>query len=301
MDIAHDLLPVDTIALRDAFWHVVWGLQDHLFTRPLLRPDNEALLRRIMTIVVGTDVIADIIDQLRCDGPNYHTTGYDTTHRIANLFFRQHAMAGNIRTFVRDPETGTILRLDPLGWHINESQPVPIGLFSNYVHPSLPEASGPDGTLIRGALRPVFLRAEFFFWVDITFPGLTSIKPWLFSYRPFPFPDFVGFHDHVPESTSPEHSQSSAPGAPPLVHENATKGSKHQRSGRRRGRPPGSGSYEKDDAPLVSKMDQLIKAGSSVEDAADQFAPEAKGGGSIDSRSDRLRKRYYQKCRVEDK
>jgi hypothetical protein len=87
MELAHDLLPADTTALSDAYWHAAWGLQDHLFTCRLLRQDNEALLRKLMTLVVGDHIIDGITGQLRYDVLDYDTLGYDALHRIANLFF----------------------------------------------------------------------------------------------------------------------------------------------------------------------------------------------------------------------
>lgn len=63
--------------------------------------------------------------------------------------------------------------------------------------------------------------------------------------------------------------------------------------GKQRGRPRGSGTYAKDDAPLLAEMRALIEAGQakSPNDAAQQVAPRAKGA-SPDSIVKRLRDAY---------
>ncbi len=61
------------------------------------------------------------------------------------------------------------------------------------------------------------------------------------------------------------------------------------------GRKKGQGSLARSDKPLVQKMHKLIEGDeeeASVLSAAEQFAGEAKGGGTRDSKIDRLRKRY---------
>ena len=63
---------------------------------------------------------------------------------------------------------------------------------------------------------------------------------------------------------------------------------------KRRGRKPGSGSYEKDDAPLIKEMGGLIaedKAASPYA-AAMQIVDKAKGGGTPESKARRLVDRY---------
>lgn len=65
----------------------------------------------------------------------------------------------------------------------------------------------------------------------------------------------------------------------------------------RRGRKKGSGSYADKDAPLVKEMRVLLKKKEafSVEAAAAKVASKAHGAGTIDSKRDRLAKRYQAK------
>jgi hypothetical protein len=62
----------------------------------------------------------------------------------------------------------------------------------------------------------------------------------------------------------------------------------------RRGRPPGSGTYDKSDAPLLLEMSTLLKDGtaSSVHAASMAVAGRAAGGGTIESKARRLRDAY---------
>jgi hypothetical protein len=61
-----------------------------------------------------------------------------------------------------------------------------------------------------------------------------------------------------------------------------------------RGRKPGEGSYRNLDTPLLLKMRQLLSAGNaaSAEEAARQVASRAHGGGSPDSKAERLARRF---------
>lgn len=63
-----------------------------------------------------------------------------------------------------------------------------------------------------------------------------------------------------------------------------------------RGRPKGSGSYAEADAPLLAEMRQLIagQEAFSPDGAAKMIAHKAKGGGTLDSRANRLARRYSQ-------
>ena len=60
-----------------------------------------------------------------------------------------------------------------------------------------------------------------------------------------------------------------------------------------RGRPKGSGSLEKADAPIVAKMKDGLKTGkfNSVHAAAQHYAPEAAGSGAPQSKVERLMRR----------
>lgn len=63
-----------------------------------------------------------------------------------------------------------------------------------------------------------------------------------------------------------------------------------------RGRKPGEGSYAKVDAPLLAEMSRLLDEGkvASPEEAARQVAPRALGGGTLESKTERLAKRFRQ-------
>lgn len=71
------------------------------------------------------------------------------------------------------------------------------------------------------------------------------------------------------------------------------------RAGTKRGRPAGSGSYEKDDEPLLTDIQRLLDAGEapSLHQASLMVAKLARGGGSLDSRAKRLRDRYSDRHR----
>jgi hypothetical protein len=66
------------------------------------------------------------------------------------------------------------------------------------------------------------------------------------------------------------------------------------RPNRLRGRPKGSGSLAPKDEPLVAKMDELLSSGqaTSVQNAATSLAKIAAGSGTLESKRDRLVRRY---------
>jgi hypothetical protein len=61
-----------------------------------------------------------------------------------------------------------------------------------------------------------------------------------------------------------------------------------------RGRKPGEGSYKEIDAPRLLEMRELLLKGraASPEEAARHVASRAHGGGSVDSKAERLARRY---------
>jgi hypothetical protein len=63
---------------------------------------------------------------------------------------------------------------------------------------------------------------------------------------------------------------------------------------RRRGRRKGQGSFESLDLPLLQEMKGLIASGAaaSPEEAARILAPKAHGGGSVESKTERLARRF---------
>jgi hypothetical protein len=70
-----------------------------------------------------------------------------------------------------------------------------------------------------------------------------------------------------------------------------------------KGRPPGSGSYASADTLLVTRMHQLVKTGvaKSALSAARLVAASAQGAGNLESKIDRLRRRYSSAYRVGEK
>jgi hypothetical protein len=89
---------------------------------------------------------------------------------------------------VRDPKSGQFLRLNPKGWeplprppvHFGkkpEYEPITTGLDFDYaIDPSDPIYSGPAGTCIDGAYRPIFFRRDDFErWFQRTF-GFESTR-----------------------------------------------------------------------------------------------------------------------------
>lgn len=63
------------------------------------------------------------------------------------------------------------------------------------------------------------------------------------------------------------------------------------------GRPLGSGSFEMKDAPLVKKMEKLVKGGSTISAAARKFADKAAGNSTFESKTKRLMGRYSKNVR----
>jgi hypothetical protein len=152
--------------------------------------------------------------------------------RAADLFYLSRIIAGELTAYVRDPETGDILQLSPVGW----SEQIEDLCFSPRDEEGC--VAPHYESLIRGEYQPIFLwRHEFDEWFERTFGS----KP-----------------------------------------------------GKRRGRKPGSGSWEHADEPLVEEMQRLIDSGSakSAEDAARLVEDRAAGSGALVSKRTRLAKRY---------
>ena len=84
----------------------------------------------------------------------------------------------------------------------------------------------------------------------------------------------------------------SAPGRPD--HPAQSDHEKSEPAPKRRGRPKGAGSYEAADEQLIKEMRRLKETGAAQSDwdAAQQVAPQAKGGGSQEARAKRLLLRF---------
>jgi hypothetical protein len=95
----------------------------------------------------------------------------------ANLFLRLQIEAAELVACVRDPQTGDVLQLRSDDWIPSEwDDYIPPGIWTDFVIPDDYEAPGPNGSLIRGALRPVFfMRDEFEAWFKEAFAGTEPI------------------------------------------------------------------------------------------------------------------------------
>jgi hypothetical protein len=165
---------------------------------------------------------------------------------------------------VRDPNSGELLKLPRDGW-------LPLGTFETGVSEDF---FGPDdifqlgpNTVVRGARRRVFfLRSNF---AEV-------------------------INNHLRHSE--ELGAKASPGQKTEGH-NATSVAAPLRSedqANPRGRKPGQGSYKALDAPLLVEMGQLLSEGkaASAEEAARQVASRAHGGGTVESKAERLARRF---------
>jgi hypothetical protein len=104
----------------------------------------------------------------------------------AHLTYGEFLYGQNLYTYIRDPKTGESLQLDPGGWTPQSRSSKPFnteppryicgGMIGNYVVDPYGETfCGPEGTLLHGAYRPVFLwRDEFERWFQKTFGSDSS-------------------------------------------------------------------------------------------------------------------------------
>jgi hypothetical protein len=89
------------------------------------------------------------------------------------VFFRARLYAGELLAYIRDPESGEILQLDPFDWQPISKAPfkpitIPAGL-EDFADNEDSCVHNPN-TLIRGAYRPVFLwKRDFEQWFNETF------------------------------------------------------------------------------------------------------------------------------------
>ena len=92
---------------------------------------------------------------------NLRKNGIGEKRRI--YFYVWSLSLKNLEACVRDPETGDVLQLRSDDWIPSSwDDYIPPVIWTDYIVPNNYEAPGPNGTLIRGALRPVFfMRDEF--------------------------------------------------------------------------------------------------------------------------------------------
>jgi hypothetical protein len=169
LPLAEDSIPKEAISLTDAYECVVGLVIKHPELLPKFDEDwSEALLKsreEERKIQDDPEVFDKELEQ------EWHQ------RKEANLFLRLEIEAKRLVACTRDPEIGQTLQLRsddwiPSGW----DDYIPPGIWTDYIIPDDYEAPGPNGTLIRGALRPVFfMRDEFEAWLKKTFGATESI------------------------------------------------------------------------------------------------------------------------------
>ena len=165
---ADDAIPKDAIRLTDAYECVVTLVSNHPELLPKFDEDRSEALRK------SREEERKIQDDPEAFDKELEEEWHQ--RKEANLFLRLAIEAKKLVACTRDPETGDILQLRsddwiPSGW----DDYIPPGIWTDYIIPDDYEAPGPNGTLIRGALRPVFfIRDEFEAWFKKTF-GATEL------------------------------------------------------------------------------------------------------------------------------
>jgi hypothetical protein len=160
---AEDAIPKNAISLTDAYDCVVSLVSNHPELLPKFDEEwSDALLRsRAEERKIGHD--PETFDRELEE--EWHR------RKEANLFLRLAIEERELVACTRDPETGDILQLRSDHWIPSDwNDYIPPGIWTDYVIPDDYEASGPNGTLIRGALRPVFfMRDDFDAWFNKAF------------------------------------------------------------------------------------------------------------------------------------
>src|ERR1700737_3918303 len=172
---AKDAIPKEAISLTDAYGCVVSLVSDHPELLPKFDEEWSEVLRKSR----------EEEGKIGHDPETFDKELEEEWHRRkeANLFLRLEIEAKELVACTRDPETGDILQLRSDDWlPIDWDDYIPPGIWTDYIIPDDYEAPGPNGTLIRGALRPVFfMRDEFEAWFKKAFgstgPFVTIMVP----------------------------------------------------------------------------------------------------------------------------
>jgi hypothetical protein len=172
---AEDAIPKNAISLTAAFGYIASLFEDHPELLPKFDEEwSEALRKsREEELKIGHDP------------ETFDKELEEVWHRRkeANLFLRLAIEERELVACTRDPHTGDVLQLSSDGWIASDWYSyVPPGIWTDYIIPDDHESPGPNGTLIRGALRPVFfLRDEFDAWLNekfaLTKPIVTPSDP----------------------------------------------------------------------------------------------------------------------------
>jgi hypothetical protein len=185
---ADDAIPKDAISLTDAYDCVVSLISNHPELLPKFDEDWSEALRKSREEERNIQV-----DQEEFDN---ELEEYWHRKKEANLFLRLEVEAKKLVACTRDPETGEILQLRSGDWIPSAwDDYVPPGIWIDHLIPDDYEAPGPNGTLIRGALRRVFfMRGEFEAWFKNTFGEPGSVGALLEQSQKFQ--DFKGARAH---------------------------------------------------------------------------------------------------------
>jgi hypothetical protein len=168
---ADDAILLNAISLTDAYDCVVSLVSNHPELLPKFDEDWSEALRKSREEEAKIQVDKDAFDKQLEE--EWHC------RKEANLFLRLEIEAKNLVACTRDPETGDILRLHSDGWIPSGwDDYIPPGIWIDYIIPDDYDAPGPTGTMIRGALRPVFfMRDGFEAWFKKTFGETVSTWP----------------------------------------------------------------------------------------------------------------------------
>jgi len=166
---AEDPIPKAAISLTDAYECIVGLVIEHPERLPKFDEDWSEALRKSK----------EEERKIQDDPEGFDKELEQEWHqrKEANLFLRLEIEAKRLVACTRDPEIGQTLQLRsddwiPSGW----DDYIPPGIWTDYIIPDDYEAPGPNGTLIRGALRPVFfMRDEFEAWLKKVFGAAESI------------------------------------------------------------------------------------------------------------------------------
>jgi hypothetical protein len=154
---ANDPVPAKAIRLGEAYERVLEAIKDH----PEVLNTLDEFIRE--TLSINRELMEEVDS----------ATAKSHQRKEATVFFRACLRAGELRTFIRDPETGETLELDNFDWQpISGHKFWPLRLpdhLDDFVRNDDPAVGNPN-TFIRGAFRPVFLwRVEFERWLKEKF------------------------------------------------------------------------------------------------------------------------------------